>query len=570
MKLKEEKAEMPLTDDNWLRAWVEPGDIKSDLKIQREVSSKDSESDELAREYENEHLSDGAVENGYLAEQEEKSHLKVVEGESSLEKDVTVQGTNSKTITARSKHIGHFDVGKVKKYRNILKELCQGAPEVSGEVTNMCRFRCSQCNKDIKCWRLVCNHFWAEHRQRISYRDVPKYISKKACHICRICGEKLLCDSYFLWQHLEKHNIKISHYKEKFLFTLLNRLPNAVYSDNLIGNLCIYQCETCKQTYSSRSLFAKHLRSLSHGSALNVGINLKKKVFHQCKLCDKSVLCDNVVVYGHIFNTHGLTPESYCKQTGCTLERTRHFRKDFLTSLKESKKIKNACEFKCNICEITYNKVSNFRDHFHKHNIKPPGHFSDYLTKGSFYQCKKCNKILLCDIKTIQHHMNVVHGTKMNINVTVVTSHKREYEKLYTAFTKNIPIASKVWKVSAVPMTNVPLQDVTSKLGDLCTYYCPTCNSESFTRWPDLTNHYQDLHGCSLKFNPKHVSVARYHTCLICPKAILCDQYFLRPHLRYCHKMSLTKYQAIFRRNGGEILPSFTLWRTKTNRKSTV
>ncbi len=562
---------MPLLNDKLLREWVEPEDMKNNFKIEKEEdSSTDSETVAFERVNDHELLSEGEIKKEYPGEQGKSSHLKVVDGESSLEKVVTFQGSNTKTNTARSKQSGHFDVGKVKNYRNILKELCEGAPEASGEVTNMCRFRCSQCKKERKSWRYVCAHFWTEHRKRLSCHDVPKFISKKACHNCKICGEKILCDAYFICQHLEKHGTKIGTYRKNFLLNSSKILPDAVYSDNHIGNFYIYQCETCNESYSSRTLFTTHLRTQSHGSALNVGINLKKKVFHKCKLCDKTILCDKTVLCSHIRSSHGITIQLYCKQTGCTFERSKYFQKYFLTSLTESKKVTNACEFKCNICEITYNKVSNFRDHFHKHNIKPPGHLSDYLTKGSFYQCKKCHKHLLCDIKTIQHHMNVVHGRKMSINVTVVTSHKREYAKLYNTFTKNIPIASKVWKESAVPMSKIHIQDVTSKLGDLCTYSCPTCNSESFTRWPDLANHSKVLHGCSLKFNPKHVSVARYHTCLICPKVILCDQYFLRPHLRYCHKMSLSKYETIFRKNGGEILPSFTQWRTITNRKNKV
>ncbi len=445
-----------------------------------------------------------------------------------------------------------------------MNELCQGAPEASG--ANMCRFRCSQCAKDMRSWRFVCDHFRTEHSQSISYYDVPKFISKKACHICNICGEKILCDAYFISQHLEKHDMKVGYYQKKFLFDSSNKLPDAVYSDNLIGNLCIYQCESCKQTFSSRTLFYRHMKSLAHGSPLNVGLYLQTKVFHKCKICKKSILCDKTTLYGHIVNTHKVTLELYCKQTGCTLERTKYFHKEFLQSLKESKRITNACECKCSICGITYNKVGNFRDHFINHNMKPPGHLSDYLTKGSFYQCKKCHRYLLCDIKTIQYHMNRVHRKKLKQKNTVVTSHNKEYAKLYSDFTRNIPIASKVWKESAVPMSDIPLNYVTSKLGDLCIYSCPNCDSEEFSSWYKLAKHSKVLHRHSIKFNPKHVSVARYHTCLICPKAILCDHYFLKSHIGYNHKMSLTKYIATFRRNGGEILPSFIEWRTKVNK----
>ncbi len=566
MNVKKEDVEMTLLSDKSLREWFQPEDIKPDLKIQRQDSSTDNESVDFTQEYENEQLSDCEINTENLSEKETSSQSRDIEAKSSLLQDVTIQGAKTKTLNTKQKP--RKGKGIIYAGRKLLKELCQGAPVASGEVTNMCRFRCTQCDKDIRNWRYVCDHFWAEHGQRISYLDVPKYISNKVSHICKICGEKTLCDASFLLWHLKKHDIKIGLYQKKYLFNVSNMLSDVVYSDKLIGNLCVYECEACKQRYSSKSVFTRHLTSMSHGSALNIGISLRKKVFHQCKLCNRSILCDKAVLSGHLRYTHGLTMELYCEQTGCTLERTRYFQLDFLKSLKESKKIRNACEFHCRICGITYNKVVNFRAHFTRHNIKPPGHLSDYLTRGSFYQCKKCGKHLLCDMYTIQHHMNVVHGTKLNINVAVITSHKREYEKLYAAFTRNIPTSSKVWKETAVPMTNIPLQDVTSKLGDLCVYSCPNCDdSEEFTSWHQLTVHSKVLHKHKIKFHPKHVLIARYHTCLVCPKAILCDHYFLRSHIYYNHKMGLSKYVAIFRRNGGEILPSFVEWRTKINKQ---
>ncbi len=478
MKVKEEEVEFTLQSDSMLRQWVEPEDIKQDPIIKRQESSTDNESVDFALDYEHGQLSDGEVRKEYLGEEVPSGQQREVVAKSILQKDVANPGSNKKALKVRPKRNGHDETGKGNILSKILKELCQGAPEASGEVTNMCRFRCFQCNKDIRSWRFVCDHFWIEHSQRLSYHVVPKYISMTVCHICKICGERTLCDATFILRHLEKHDMNVGCYQKKFVFNMSNMLPDAVYSDKLIGNLCIYRCESCKQTFSSRTLFSRHLKSLSHGSALNVGLYLQKKVFHKCKICDKSILCDKTILYGHIVNTHGITFELYCKQTGCTLEKTKHFHKEFVKSLKESKMIRNACEFYCKICGITYNKVCSFRDHFVKHDIKAPGHLSDYLTKGSFYRCKMCHRHMLCDIKTVQYHMKIVHGTKLKQkNVTVVTSHEREYAKLYTDFTRNIPISSKVWKESAVPMSNIPMQYVTSKLGDLCMYSCPHCDS---------------------------------------------------------------------------------------------
>ncbi len=564
MKVEKEEVEMPLLSDNMLRQWADVEDIKQDVKLQEEATT-DSDSGGSETEYEDDNMTDHSVKNEYLREDEEISEAREIK-ENARVKDET----NKKVKTCRSikekKVLGMmlYSMEKGKRNSKILKELCNGAPEAIGDVSNMCRFRCSQCDIELRSWHVLRRHLSTEHNNmRISFTDVPDFISRRVCHTCRICSEKVLCDTAFITRHLDKHHtgIKIGQYKKDSLYN-----SDVVYSNNIIGNLCVYECETCKQRFSNRTLFSRHLNSLSHGNALTIVKSLQRKVFHKCKLCDKSILCDKNILQGHFRYTHAMTIDVYCTKTGCTFQKTKQFASSFLKSLKQSKEIKNACEFNCRTCGITFNTLYSFNRHLSKHKTKQPEPATAYLTKGLSYQCKICQKHMICDIRTITNHMEKVHNTKMKQRNTTVTSHKIEYDNLYTTFTRNIPVASKVWRESAVPMNNIPLQEITSKLGDLCIFSCPDCISEKFTSWCNLRKHSNDLHKHNIKFDPKHVSVARYHTCLICPKAVLCDRYFLKPHLIHHHKISYKKYESIFRQNGGETLPTFRQWKIMKNK----
>ncbi len=432
------------------------------------------------------------------------------------------------------------------------------------EISNMCSFSCYECEKVSRGWLPWWRHYSEMHKtKKLHSADTHKLITRTVIHVCKICAENVLCDNIFVKNHLTKHKMKISEYKKLIKQHPSKILPDVEYSNTIIGNLCIYECQTCKQEFTSRTLFTRHLNELSHGKVIDISLNFKKKVFHECKLCGTTILCDNNILHGHFRYKHAMKPSDYCKQTGCTMDKIREFPIDFLKSLKQSKVIINSCEFACNVCGIKFNNLNYFKYHFKKHRgqqLSKP--LTTYLTKALSYQCEKCHKWLLCDVSKIRDHWKSAHKFNLKQKLSSASTHETEYNKLWFAFTQKTPTVSNISEYSVAPVSSFSLHLLTSRIGNLCIFTCPNCSeTQEFKSFYDLNEHSKNIHKKRIKYNQNLVAVARYHACLICPKAVLSDRYFLKAHVVYWHKLNLEKYINTFRQNGGEVLPTFQEWK---------
>ncbi len=112
----------------------------------------------------------------------------------------------------------------------------------------------------------------------------------------------------------------------------------------------------------------------------------------------------------------------------------------------------------------------------------------------------------------------------------------------------------------AVSACQIPIKEITATIGNLCNFLCPHCDTKIFYSWRILTKHVKSFHHKKLTYSSSIVNTAQYHSCLICPKAILCDRFILLRHLREKHKMSLSKYEQIYVKHGGKILPTYQAW----------
>ncbi len=450
---------------------------------------------------------------------------------------------------------------KSQQMYKMIEKLCKDAP-VSGRVTNMCEFKCLQCNDIFKSFLVLRNHYSKVHKTtRPSMRNADRYLSNPVCHICKLCSTPLLCDLSFIQCHLTKHKMLAKQYIEKFGFDTTKTLLKETMSDKALGNLCVYKCHECGHSTNSKPMFYLHRKQFSHQSKHFIFECLTKKVIHKCRLCDKSLLCDLQVVSDHLKYCHSITLEEYCRRTGCTRIRDKHDKvsQPFLKSLKQSQNPGNSCSFKCNICKRKDHRFFTFKKHLKSHKGSTMQSIESYIVKGFSYKCKKCDKLLLCDLGAIQGHIMKAHGGTENIIHGAALVKQRKYEKFRDSFIRRIPVSTRSWKNKTLPISQIPLKENTSNFGNMCTFTCPKCNND-FQSYLKLVNHCKASHDCNITYTYSLVSIARSHACLVCPTAILSDRAFITSHLYKHHKMSLTEYEKIFRKNGGKTLPSYNDW----------
>ncbi len=533
-------------NDSQLRMWTEPEDVKVNFK-------KDC-MDKIVK----------------AMEEEGKGHS----GHSGDE----VEDSPAPTTTARLQNHNTTNM-KSHQVKALVKELCQEAP-VSEEISNMCDFICFDCNIVFNGWRSIVIHDSRVHGQKLSRTKVSERISRAFSHKCRICSVKIICDLDFIKTHVMKHGMGAKQYMEDF-----GNRPKRIYSKDIIGNLCVYQCNDCNQEFKIPRHLNSHQRALSHGHyshnySRKSNKSLVKSVYHECKLCNASLLCAMSALHCHFKRRHFISIEEYCKKTGCTMRRTK-VNKPLLSgikSLKVSANMDNMCVFKCDICTKTYCTLKPFKNHMNREHktrvhmyankdyVNP---LSKYIVKGKSYRCEYCSILMLCELGTIHEHMRQHHGLTGKDESSVPSTKKMQYSFLRDSFLKNTPVSHLNWKRTIVPISEIPLKDRTSTIGNLCTFSCPKCDDEDFPSWCALIQHCSNAHNMNnVCYNPTLVSVARSHACLICPKAILSDRTFLQWHLRGHHKIGLPEYERIYVQNGGESLPTYVNWRRKIMAKT--
>ncbi len=316
------------------------------------------------------------------------------------------------------------------------------------------------------------------------------------------------------------------------------------------------QCKIEDQDYYFRT------PKRTHGQKVDIKKCIIKTIYHKCKLCSKSVTCELSNLRKHFKVVHSINPKEYCKQTGCTLVALGQYRlnKSFLETLQISKNIERTCIFTCKACNKTFSDSFHFKYHMGRHHKKVQFTLEDSLTDGSSYKCEKCSRLMLCDQSLILRHLRRTHsskGNKLNIPVNIWM---RQYKEYCNNFKAKIPISSKVWKKPVVAANKIPIEEATSIIGNLCTFKCPTCVSKYFSSWYEITKHLQTMHNQSRNSSPLFVATARYHFCLICPKAVLSDRRIISNHLKKCHKISLRKYEEKFRKHGGKAFLKYNEW----------
>ncbi len=541
IKKEEESPSVAKEYDNWLSEWTDQsGDVKQDQKVTNQIKEE------------------GKLDKKFKEEDEDY----FVYSDTEEEKVTKPKRVSSKKLRKDKKNMSPYE--KMMYLDALILKLCQKAP-TSGKVSNMCLFKCFKCGDTLTGWNPLKRHFTEKHRsQKLSMLETDKFMFKAVGHKCKLCSSNVLCDSAFIQRHLTRHKIGLSQYAEKFATNAFQIVPNTSYSQKIIGNLCVFNCIDCGQKSTSSHFFSEHKKLLNHSMNTKAMDSLTKKVYHKCKLCNKTVLCDQRVLQKHFKRHHDVSVDEYCQRTGTA--KNKHQRHpsstiSLIKSLKISQNIDNSCIFACDKCDKKFFSVSSIKKHIKQHNFETFVPLSKYLIKGFSYQCEKCSLLLLCDITTIKNHMRNMHGLTKEELVKATSHVKRtEYDKLSSEFIEKTPVSLSHWSKPVLPANEIPIQEVTDRIGNLCKFRCPFCNQKEFSSWASISSHCKSAHKCGIHYSPASLLMARCHACLMCPKVVLCDRVFLAMHVRTDHKRSILQYEKIFKQNGGETLPTFITW----------
>ncbi len=525
------KAEEDSHDDTFLRQWVEVEDLKEDF-----LKTDDGE----------------LIKNEETLEEDQCNSNKE---RSKGHHDEDMRGKNGKL---------HYMKVQSCKIAKLAEELCKNAP-VTEKAASFCRFKCPKCQREFQSWGHIRKHYCAMdqvHPTKISLVNFAQSITKTICHICKICSTPLLCDGIFINRHLRaKHQMRLRKYVRLYGIDSSKTVAEGSYSDNVIGNLCLYKCQDCQEQFNTWRNLDQHQKAKSHSTGrtsyrerYNV---MTTKVYHKCRLCFKTFLCERHNLQLHFKIAHKVSFSDYCTKTGCVIKDSE--KGALLKTLKVSTEFRNLCVFECNVCKNRFHNMKSFG--YHRETCDDLSEYKSYmacLVEGFSYKCKMCSRLMLCDRYNIYNHMRSQHG-----KLSSHTFHKdmhQQYEKVCDSFKKDIPLSKIVHSQLNVPISNFRPTEITSTIGNLCTFSCPSCISKTFSSWRALEYHLEKVHNKTLTYSPSLVVSARYHSCLMCPMATLSDRKLLKRHLKNTHKMKLSKYEAIFIKYGGKTLPPFRIW----------
>ncbi len=519
IKCEEEQDHQFAIKDEWLKEWSEVEDLKVDLAIK---------------------LSD-------------ESHL--------IKKEAGDINSLTQKYSGQS---STNNISAIKRRNNTTKPCSSQDSPVSHRPENLCSYKCPKCGKLLNSWNSFKDHSRRTSKcaSRVLMSRVKEHVSKTVHYACKLCSSSVLCDLTFIKSHIyNSHKMRLLEYMQIFYPKNIDYAPNRTYSKHEIGNLCVYQCEQCEKQFPAWSSLRRHAKFASHEiSSKRNKKNSPKIVYHQCKVCNKVLICEHSVLQVHMEKTHLLSLKGYCKKYLCLLVEKKEEIESILKSLQVSNSVGNLCEFKCSKCNSYFFSGTSFKAHRLKarHNFSANESLTQSLVRGFSYKCDKCSNVLLCDRQIIFHHMKTSHS--VNIRKNYPNLHLKQYNEFCKAFAKDIPVSSFVYGQLILPVTKIPIKEITSIIGNLCKFSCPHCDIWSSHCYASLMRHLKTIHQGPAKYSPSLVKLARYHSCLLCPKAVLNDRYVLKNHLKSRHDRSIKEYENIFKRHGGKTLPSFRTW----------
>ncbi len=172
-----------------------------------------------------------------------------------------------------------------------------------------------------------------------------KYVTSITLYKCQVCRELMLCDYYIVVNHLsKKHNLSVVAYKnitklpnqkdefskyQNMLKCAIQDIPairprkacalpaNSLSNDETtqnVGNISSFKCLVCQKSTMSHTCLRQHYKTRHH---INYNKYNAEQViearYHQCHICAKTILCDNIFLTRHLTNSHKTTMREYIK-----------------------------------------------------------------------------------------------------------------------------------------------------------------------------------------------------------------------------------------------------------------
>ncbi len=479
--------------------------------------------------------------------------------------------------------------------------------KATNNIGNLCLFECYKCHiKFYSCYTLIRHatqdHFQSSCRSTI-YAVVNKSIKRARYHCCRVCNKTILCDLRYINKHLNKHKIhmkdymfiKLKHLKDSlvpisnYTFNGLSltsfetlEVPEASYT-TAVENLCHFRCDKCSITYHNTGALKNHLKTCKRTTKFEPNYVLNA-VFHKCKICSLTMLCDKAVIWRHLHFCHAIELSAYTAKTHLQLRDTNARTKKLPLVKKISRvpivsPLKRICNFRGSLpkhlttsivgdyCSFACDKC-NFRSHswggMKNHNVncdQGPGHSkfdSKYLREARYHTCKVCERILLCDTSVIKAHVKISHGyhtmekyqklcyrDKEVKSLIGETNYNKHYFNMEESLTKAPPVAQTAENSSKQPthITGQKREMITKEFRNLIHYKCDKCNMLCKS-YGSITTHSSRCVGTKT-FNKKNIVELAFHKCNICYKKVMCDKHIIANHVRRRHKMSTEEYLAL-------------------------
>ncbi len=341
------------------------------------------------------------------------------------------------------------------------------------------------------------------------------------------------------------------------------------FSDK-VADLCEFKCPSCGEFFTSKHNISNHFRKTKHVISKNRRIFLRDFMttirYYKCLICDQSIICDKRDIGDHLYKNHKI---SLCKYIGKkNLEYTRKHPKftemhQIVYTENEKREISdtigNYCVFSCLECDFTCQSWSLMGLHKSKNKHGQRAGYNKHTKLATLYKCQICDALILCDKDIIRFHLRTKHKVtlseynKKHSPIKGDDSLLAQYLLELKSVVKNIPCAK-----SYLHGDLLQVFPTTGCTGNISFFKCPDCSKTDMS-YKQLLKHCKQEHSeRQLIGYANNIEEARYHSCHICSKPIICDNTILIFHLSKAHHMNLSTYSKEYvLKNGFSVYPTF-------------
>ncbi len=221
--------------------------------------------------------------------------------------------------------------------------------------------------------------------------------------------------------------------------------------------------------------------------------------------------------------------------------------------------LSNHCIYACLKCGREVAGRRNIVEHQKVHCPDEKGRASARLrrmTRETYHDCRLCSKKVLLDLYHLFVHLKWSHETNLTEYRKLLRrregagtqEEEEEVNKDYLppseedirALRHNmLPAYSQPTNKRILPPQALPMDQTTFKVANICTFRCLSCH----TSFDSLTRT-KEHKGCR-RGRGYEVIEARYHTCCLCSKRILCDRTVIKRHVGHHRSKTWQEYLAI-------------------------